>query len=99
MGRGRMKAERLKIAVGETGRVSALLMAPAKPRACYVLAHGAGAGMGHPFMEAVARELGERSIATLRYQFPYMEAGGKRPDPPKVAQATVRAAVDEAARA
>jgi uncharacterized protein len=94
-----MKAERITIGVGETARVSGLLLAPPKARACYVLAHGAGAGMAHPFMEAVAQELAERSIATLRYQFPYMEAGGKRPDPPKVAQAAVRAALGEAARA
>ncbi|MBS0524163.1 MAG: alpha/beta fold hydrolase [Proteobacteria bacterium] len=69
---------------------------PAGVRCCYVLAHGAGAGMTHPFMAAVADELAERSIATLRYQFPYMEQGGKRPDPPALAQATVRAAVAKA---
>ena len=63
-----------------------------------MFAHGAGAGMAHPFMAAVANELAERGIASLRYQFPYMEAGGKRPDPPKIAQAAVRAAVTEAAR-
>jgi len=74
-------------------RVSGLLQAPRGARALYVLAHGAGAAMTHPFMTSVARELGERGIATLRYQFPYMEAGGKRPDPPKVAHAAVRAAV------
>src|SRR5450755_1568871 len=79
-------------------RVSALLQSPPRPRACYVLAHGAGAGMTHPFMAAVAAELAERGIATLRYQFPYMEQRKKRPDPPKLAQATVRAAVAEAAR-
>jgi predicted alpha/beta-hydrolase family hydrolase len=79
-------------------RVSSLLQAPTDARACYVLAHGAGAGMKHPFMAAVAAELAERGIATLRYQFPYMEKGGKRPDPPKVAHAAVRAAVSEAAR-
>jgi predicted alpha/beta-hydrolase family hydrolase len=79
-------------------RVSGLLQAPARARACYVMAHGAGAGMAHPFMAAVAAELAERGIATLRYQFPYMERGGKRPDPPALAQATVRAAVAEAGR-
>ena len=63
-----------------------------------MLAHGAGAGMAHPFMAAVARGLAERGIATLRYQFPYMEQRAKRVDPPKLAQATVRAAVAEAAR-
>jgi predicted alpha/beta-hydrolase family hydrolase len=62
------------------------------------MAHGAGAGMAHPFMTAVANALAERGIATLRYQFPYMELGSKRPDAPKLAQATVRAAVTEAAR-
>ena len=87
----------LAIADG-TVSVSALLHAPAQPRACYVLAHGAGAGMTHPFMAAVAQELAERGVATLRYQFPYMEKGGKRPDPPKLAHATVRAAVAETAR-
>src|SRR5690348_16212222 len=79
-------------------RVAALLQAPANPRACYVLAHGAGAGMTHPFMAAVASSLHARGIATLRYQFPYMEAGKKRPDPPALAHATVRAAVAAAAR-
>jgi uncharacterized protein len=78
--------------------VSALLQSPPRPRACYVLAHGAGAGMTHPFMAAVAAGLAERGIATLRYQFPSMEQGKKRPDPPVIAQATVRAAVVEAAR-
>lgn len=94
-----MKAERMTIAVDGATRVSALLIAPKGAHACYVLAHGAGAGMTHPFMEAVANELAERSIATLRYQFPYMESGGKRPDRPAIAQATVRAAVVEAGRA
>ena len=86
------------IAVSDTLRVSGLLLTPARARACYVLAHGAGAGMTHPFMAAVAAELGERGIATLRYQFPYMEQGGKRPDPPKLAHSAVRAAVAEATR-
>ena len=75
-----------------------LLEAPAGARACYVLAHGAGAGMNHPFMSAVAKGLAARGIATLRYQFPYMDKGSKRPDPPKVAHAAVREAVAEAAR-
>jgi len=79
-------------------RVSGLLEAPPQARACYVLAHGAGAGMAHPFMATVAAELAARGIATLRYQFPYMERGGRRPDPPKLAHATVRAAVSEASR-
>jgi predicted alpha/beta-hydrolase family hydrolase len=93
----RHDAESLTIDTG-SGTVSGLLIAPAKPRALYVFAHGAGAGMKHAFMGAVASELADRAIATLRYQFPYMESGGKRPDPPKVAQATVRAAVAEAQR-
>jgi len=85
----------IKVDGGET--VSGLLNAPAKARACYVLAHGAGAGMRHPFMQAAAVELAQRGIATLRYQFLYMEQKRKRPDSPKVAHAAVRAAVAEAA--
>ena len=92
------EAKPVIIAVDDDTRVSGLLQAPTDARACFVLAHGAGAGMKHPFMAAVATELAERGIATLRYQFPYMEKGGKRPDPPKVAHAAVRAAVAEAAR-
>ncbi len=75
-----------------------ILQAPKDARACYVFAHGAGAGMTHPFMAAVADGLAQRSIATLRYQFPYVERGSKRPDPPRVAHAAVRAAVAEAAQ-
>jgi uncharacterized protein len=89
--------EPLEIEVGErVGRVSALLLRPPEPWAGYVLAHGAGAGMTHPFMESVARALMARGMATLRYQFPYTEAGGRRPDPPGVLLATVRAAVARA---
>src|SRR2546422_8283682 len=80
------------------GEVSWLLLRPDGARLLYVLAHGAGAGMRHPFLEVVAQRLAERSIATLRYQFPYMEQRGGRPDLPAVAAATVRAAVIEAAR-
>ena len=80
--------------VGDDGiRVSGLVQSPPDARACYVLAHGAGAGMQHPFMTAVAAELAERGIATLRYQFPHMENRARRPDPAHVAEATVRAAV------
>src|ERR1700694_777549 len=86
------------ITVNDAQRVSGLLQAPPDARACYVLAHGAGAGMAHPFMASIADGLAERGIATLRYQFPYMEQGSKRPDSPKLAQATVRAAVTEASR-
>jgi len=88
----------VRIAVGERGDVSGLLLRPDGARLLYVLAHGAGAGMRHPFLEVVAQQLAERSIATLRYQFPYMEQRARRPDPPAVAAATVRAAVIEAAR-
>ena len=91
--------EQLTIGGRGSGSVSALLTRPARPGACFVFAHGAGAGMTHPFMEAVAAGLANREIATLRYQFPYMDKGRKRPDPPAVAHATVRAAVEEAARA
>jgi len=87
----------LTIETGKSGPVSALLSRPDRSRACYVFAHGAGAGMTHSFMEIFSAGLSERGIATLRYQFPYMEKGGKRPDPPAVAQATVRAAVAKAA--
>ena len=91
-------AEKLTISVDDTHRVSALMRLPPAARACYVLAHGAGAGMTHPSLEAIASGLGERGIATLRYQFPYMEKGSKRPDAPALAHATVRAAVAEASR-
>ena len=90
-------AEKLTVNVGAT-RVSGLLLCPSEARACYVLAHGAGAGMTHPFLEAIAGALAERQIATLRFQFPYMELGAKRPDPPKLAQAAVRAAVAAAGK-
>ena len=86
------------IIVNDAQRVSGLLQAPPAARACCVLAHGAGAGMTHPFMAATANELAARGIATLRYQFPYMEQGSKRPDAPKLAHATVRAAVLETSR-
>jgi predicted alpha/beta-hydrolase family hydrolase len=88
----------LTITIDDTRRVSGLLQTPREARACYVVAHGAGAGMAHPFMGTIANGLAERGIATLRYQFPYMEQGSKRPDTPKLAQATVRAAVAEASR-
>jgi len=83
----------ISITVNDAVRVSGLLQTPPRARACYVMAHGAGAGMDHPFMVDVARTLALRDVATLRYQFPYMERGARRPDPPQVAQATVRAAV------
>jgi len=86
-------AQRLTLTVDGSHRVSGLLLAPPQARACYVLAHGAGAGMTHPFLAAVAAGLGVRGVAMLRFQFPYMEQGAKRPDPPALAQAAVRAAV------
>ena len=88
----------VSITLPDTQRVSGLLQVPRKARACYVLAHGAGAGMTHPFMTAIADALAARGIATLRFQFPYMERGSKRPDAPKLAHAAVRAAGAEAAR-
>ena len=91
-------AEALQIQIVPGELVSALLMQPPQARACYVFAHGAGAGMTHASMEKVAAGLAERGIATLRYQFPYMEKGSKRPDAPAVAHAAVRAAVSEAGR-
>lgn len=91
-------AQRLTLTVDDTHRVSALLQLPSSAHACFVLAHGAGAGMGHPFMAAVANDLEARGVATLRYQFPYMERGSKRTDPPPLCHATVRAAVAEAKR-
>ena len=91
-------AERLRIEIGAGEAVSALVVRPPQARACYVFAHGAGAGMTHSSMEMIAAGLAERGIASLRYQFPYMEKGSKRPDSPAVAHAAVRAAVKEAAR-
>lgn len=86
----------IRIAVEGHATVSGLWLAPEDPRACLVLAHGAGAGMAHASMTAIAEGLKERGVATLRFQFPYMERGSKRVDSPKVAHATVRAAVSEA---
>jgi predicted alpha/beta-hydrolase family hydrolase len=93
-----MSAASLTIQLAEGATVSGLLDAPADAQACYVFAHGAGAGMHHTFMAGIASGLAQRRIATLRFQFPYMEQGSKRPDSPKVAHAAVRAAVQEAAK-
>ena len=91
--------DRLSIRLeGSSAPVSGLLLVPDPCSAGLVLAHGAGAGMSHAFMAATAAGLHARGVATLRYQFPYMERGSRRPDGPAVAQATVRAAVDEADR-
>lgn len=88
----------MKIEVEGSDSVSGLWQTPPKPHAVLVLAHGAGAGMRHPAMTAIADGLVARGIAALRYQFPYMERGSKRVDPPKTAHATVRAAVTAAAK-
>jgi uncharacterized protein len=88
--------QQLTIRVGDGVSVSALLLVPARASACLVLAHGAGAGMSNPFMTAVAAGLHRRGVASLRYQFPYMEKGSRRPDRPELAMQTVRAAVGEA---
>lgn len=88
-----MASDPVVIEVTRTQTVSGLLQAPANASACYVLAHGAGAGINHPFMAASADGLARRGIATLRFQFPYMENGSKRPDSPALAHATIRAAV------
>ncbi len=91
-------AKAVTIAIAGAPSVSGLLQAPSDARACYLFAHGAGAGMTHPFMVAVADQLSRRGIATLRFQFPYMERGSKRPDAPRIAHAAVRAAGAAASR-
>ncbi len=93
-----MEPQALSLSVDGAEPVSGLWQAPTQPRACLVLAHGAGAGMTHKSMAAIADGLAERGVATLRYQFPYMEHGSKRVDPPPIAHAAVRSAVAEAAR-
>lgn len=92
------KTQELKLDIARIGVVSAILMQPGKARACYVLAHGAGAGMRHASMDKIADGLAERGIATFRFSFPYMENKQGRPDQPAVAHATIRAAVEDAAR-
>jgi uncharacterized protein len=89
-------SEALTFEVQGSGAVSALVERPAEAKLGYVLAHGAGAGMRHPFLEDMARRLAARDVATFRWQFPYMEAKQKRVDPPEVAIAAVRAAAWEA---
>ena len=90
--------KRFSIQLSSTQKVAAITRMPAGTTSCFVFAHGAGAGMDHPFMEAVSSGLAERRIGTLRYQFPFMENGSKRADTPSVAHAAVRAAVAEAGR-
>lgn len=92
------KTTELKLDIERIGAVSAIRTRPDKARACYVLAHGAGADMRHAFMERVAAGLANRGIATFRFNFPYMEKKQGRPDQPAVAHAAIRAAVAEAAR-
>lgn len=90
----------LRFDAGEgAGEVSALVRVPEDPRAVYVFAHGAGAGMRHAFMESVSAELAARGVATFRYQFPYVERGSRRPDPQPVLLSTVRSAIAAAASA
>jgi predicted alpha/beta-hydrolase family hydrolase len=91
-----MRMDSLEIDTGAAGAVTGLLEIPDHATACYVMAHGAGAGMMHPFMTTVAEGLHARQIGTLRYRFPFIERGSNRPDNPAVAQATVRAAVSAA---
>jgi hypothetical protein len=93
-----MDAEPVTIPIPGADPVSGLWLASAAPLACLALAHGAGAGMGRRSMSAIAEGLAARGIACLRFQFPYMERGGKRVDPPAIAHAAVRAAVAEASR-
>jgi predicted alpha/beta-hydrolase family hydrolase len=93
-----VKPSALRVEVSEdVGDVSALLLRPDAARCLLVLAHGAGAGMRHTFMASIAERLARRGVATLRYQFPYLEAGRRAPNPPALLTATVRAAVDVAA--
>jgi uncharacterized protein len=92
------EATSLRLDVSDAlGQVSSLLLRPPDAWGLYVLAHGAGAGMRHSFLESISAALAIRGVATMRYQFPYMEARKRRPDTPAVAEATVRAAVSRAA--
>jgi len=94
LGMAKSRGKEIQFVVNEkAGIVSGLLLEPSGARAFLALAHGAGAGMRHRFMEEVAAKLADRSVATLRYQFPYMEKRTKRPDSPRVLTDTVRAAV------
>jgi predicted alpha/beta-hydrolase family hydrolase len=95
--RALVEALPVRIRVDESSEVSGLFMRPPNVWACYVFAHGAGAGMDHSFMTLFAQALASRAVATLRFQFPYVESGSKRVDGPQVAQQAVRAAVEKAA--
>lgn len=92
-----MDAQMIRIGTGEDS-VSSLFLRPERAKTLFVFAHGAGAGMTHKSMESNAQGLAARGIATLRYQFPYMEKGSRRPDPPRIAHATVRAASAQAVK-
>src|ERR1700761_1573012 len=92
-GEGMRMTRQVRIEIGEGRSVGGLFDAPPDARSCLVLAHGAGAGMTHPFMAAIADGLVARGVACLRYQFPYMEARSKRPDRPTIAVECVRSAV------
>jgi predicted alpha/beta-hydrolase family hydrolase len=91
-------AKPVQITIDTTASVSALWQEAPRAKACYVVAHSAGAGMEQPFLVSLAAELAARQVSTLRYQFAYMDRGSKRPDPPKLCHAVIRAAVAEAAR-
>jgi uncharacterized protein len=93
------EGERMRFAVEGAGEVSAILMRPTDARWLLVLAHGAGAGMTHPFLEKLSRELASAGLATFRYQFPYMEQRRRVPDSPSVATSTVASAVRAAGKA
>jgi predicted alpha/beta-hydrolase family hydrolase len=92
------RVDPITIPIADGSAVPGLLCLPEAPRACFVFAHGAGAGMDHAFMAAMAEGLAQRGVATLRFQFPFMARGTRRPDTPPVARAAVRAAVAEARR-
>jgi uncharacterized protein len=81
-----------------SGEVGAVLMKPEDTEFLMVLAHGAGAGMNHPFMETLSNKLAEKNIAVFRYQFPYWEKGKRSPDPPNILTATVKSAVETASK-
>jgi len=99
MTRAHIVAQDIAVGLPDGAQTRGLLIRPAQASAMFVFAHGAGAGMRHVFMEDVAQELAGCGIATLRFDFPYMHAGGKRPDKPEVAHAAVRGAVASAAQA
>jgi uncharacterized protein len=91
-----MKTERIQIQISDSlGHVSAEIVSPDHPKAMMILAHGAGAGMDHPFLQSLSAELASEGIGTVRYNFPYMERRSRRPDPAPIAQQTVRAVINK----